>query len=49
MPHSSLSTTAKTAIAMWLAQSPPPPNGGASDPGALCARLARSAKQLARR
>jgi len=49
LPISSLSAAAKAAIAMWLAQSPQAPSGGASEAGAVCARLAHSAKQLAGR
>lgn len=39
-----LSNTAKTAVAIWLAQSPPAPPASSSDSLLICARLAASAK-----
>lgn len=38
---SSLSATARTALALWLAQSPPEPAGESPASLAVCARLAR--------
>jgi hypothetical protein len=39
----SLSPTSKAALAVWLAQAPPAPDGGSSEHLAICARLAASA------
>lgn len=44
-PLPSLSNTTKTALAIWLAQSPPAPAQSSSDSLLICARLAISAKQ----
>jgi hypothetical protein len=38
-----LSTSARTALAIWLAQSPPEPGTATTASLAICARLARSA------
>ena len=48
-PTSSLSATAKTALAIWLAQSPPAPGSASADNLMICARLARAVQRPAGR